>query len=61
MEKARLDLGSQVVELPYVIGTMGEKAIDISRLRSDTGFITFDDGFGNTGSCQSAILLSCRW
>jgi citrate synthase len=40
---------------PVVIGTEGEKAIDISRLRADTGFITLDPGYANTGSCLSAI------
>ncbi len=41
--------------LPVVIGTEGEKAIDISKLRSETGFITLDSGYANTGSCISKI------
>ncbi|WP_420176683.1 citrate synthase [Luteococcus sp. OSA5] len=41
--------------LPVVTGSMGERAIDISRLRAQTGLITLDDGYGNTGSCRSAI------
>jgi citrate synthase len=41
--------------LPLVIGTEGEKAIDISRLRQETGLITLDTGYGNTGSCTSNI------
>src|SRR5690606_21736002 len=40
---------------PVIIGSEGEKAIDISKLRAETGYITYDDGFGNTGSCQSKI------
>jgi len=40
---------------PVITGTEGEKGIDISKLRSDTGMITLDPAFGNTGSCQSAI------
>jgi citrate synthase len=41
--------------LPLVIGTEGEKALDISRLRQETGLITLDTGYGNTGSCTSNI------
>ncbi len=41
----KLKLGKQEVELPIVIGTEDEPAIDISRLRSQTGFITLDDGY----------------
>ncbi len=44
-------------ELPLVVGTEGEKAIDISNLREKTGLITLDPGYVNTGSCQSAITF----
>ena len=54
-EKAILIVGDQKVELPIVVGTEGERAIDISRLRDQTGLITYDPSLGNTGSCQSAI------
>lgn len=43
--------------LPVTVGSEGERGIDISKLRSDTGAITYDDGFGNTGSCMSAITF----
>jgi citrate synthase len=43
------------IQLPVVTGTEGEKAIDISSLRANTGFITLDPGYANTGSCLSAI------
>lgn len=43
--------------LPVVRGTEGEQAIDISKLRATTGLITLDPGFGNTGSCESAITF----
>ncbi|GAA4906252.1 citrate synthase [Tessaracoccus lubricantis] len=43
--------------LPIVTGTEGERAIDISRLRKDTGLITLDDGYANTGSAKSAITF----
>ena len=38
-------------------GTEGEKAIDISTLRNSTGYVTLDDGYGNTGSCTSAVTF----
>ncbi len=45
----------QSIELPVLIGTENEHAIDISKLRSKTGYITMDPGYGNTGSCESSI------
>lgn len=42
-------------EYPIVEGTEHELGFDISKLRNDTGLITLDQGYGNTGSCQSAI------
>ncbi|OUR96757.1 citrate (Si)-synthase [Halobacteriovorax marinus] len=56
-DKAKLDLGDKVIELPIVEGSEGEKAIDISRLRAETGFITLDNGFVNTGSCMSGVTF----
>jgi len=47
----------QSIELPVITGTENEKAIDISKLRSQTGHITMDPGYGNTGSCQSEITF----
>ena len=52
---ARLELDGTVYELDTVVGSEGERAIDISKLRASTGYITLDDGYGNTGSCSSAI------
>ncbi|MDR1808708.1 MAG: citrate synthase [Propionibacteriaceae bacterium] len=43
------------LDLPVVVGTEGERAIDISHLRSETGYVALDDAYGNTGSCLSAI------
>ena len=43
--------------LPVVEGSEGERAVDISSLRRQTGLITLDPGFGNTGSCRSAITF----
>ena len=45
------------IELPVVRGTEGECAVDISKLRSQTGLITLDYGFVNTGSTESAITF----
>jgi citrate synthase len=56
-KSAKLDLGGSQIELPIIEGTEGEKALDISKLRAETGFITFDSGFGNTGSCESKITF----
>jgi citrate synthase len=55
--KARLQLHDREVELPVVVGTEDEHAIDVSKLRDKTGYITLDDGYGNTGSCRSAITF----
>ena len=52
---ARLELDGKVYELDTYVGTEGERAIDISKLRETTGYITLDDGYGNTGSCRSAV------
>ena len=52
---AKLDVGEQSIEMHTLIGTENERAIDTSKLRAQTGYITLDPGFGNTGSCTSAI------
>ena len=57
MSNATIEIDGKTYSLPIVIGTEGEKAIDISNLRAQTGFITLDDGYGNTGSCQSRITF----
>ncbi|MGE5256960.1 MAG: citrate synthase [Hyphomicrobiales bacterium] len=44
-------------KLPLVEGSHGEKAIDISKLRQETGLVTLDPGYANTGSCRSAITF----
>lgn len=52
---AKLELDGKVYELPIVVGTENEKAIDISKLRDLTGYITLDTGYKNTGATKSAI------
>jgi citrate synthase len=56
-EKAQLQVDGRTLELPIVEGSEGERAIDIRKLRSETGLITLDPGYGNSGSCQSAITF----
>jgi citrate synthase len=56
-EVAKLELDGQVYEFPVIEGSENEKAIDISKLRGTTGYITIDPGFKNTGSTQSGITF----
>ncbi|MCC6157410.1 MAG: citrate synthase [Deltaproteobacteria bacterium] len=53
--KVQLTIRGKAYELPLLVGTEGELAIDVSTLRSKTGAITLDDGYANTGSCKSEI------
>ncbi|CAA6677298.1 MULTISPECIES: citrate synthase [unclassified Lentimonas] len=48
-------LGDENFEFPIIEGTEGEKALDTRTLRAKSGCITFDEGYGNTGSCMSEI------
>lgn len=52
---AVLTLDNQSYTLPTMIGVEGEKAIDISKLRSQSSYVTLDEGYCNTASCESAI------
>jgi citrate synthase len=54
---AKLELNGKTYEFPEVVGSEGERAIDISSLRNRTGYITLDEGFGNTGSCVSKVTF----
>jgi len=56
-ETAQLTYGGKTYELPVVEGSEGERAVDISKLRGESGLITLDTGYGNTGACQSAITF----
>ncbi|MEK7487646.1 MAG: citrate synthase [Planctomycetota bacterium] len=57
MADAECKLDGKTYTLPVIIGTENEKAIDISNLRSASGYITIDEGYGNTGACKSAITF----
>ncbi len=54
---AVLHLDGQQVDLPIVVGSEGERAVVIEKLRAQSGFITLDRGFPNTGACESAITF----
>jgi len=54
-DKATLNIEGKSYELDVTIGSENEKCFDIQKLRSDSGYITMDPGFGNTGSCYSSI------
>ncbi len=56
-EYATLEIDGKQLTLPIIEGSEGERAIDIRSLRQETGMITFDPGFGNTGTCRSAITF----
>jgi citrate synthase len=54
-EHARIEFDGQAFEAPVIVGTENERAIDVRKLRNETGYITYDVGYGNTGSVKSAI------
>jgi len=56
-KEAKLELEGKSYPLPVVEGSEGEKAVDVSSLRANTGYITLDEGYGNTGSCVSQITF----
>lgn len=56
-ETASINLNGSTFEMPVITGTENEKALDISKLRDQSGYITLDPGFKNTGSTKSAITF----
>lgn len=54
-EKAKLYVDGKEIELPVIVGTEGEKAIDLSQFRKQTGYVTLDRSLMNTAVCQSSI------
>lgn len=54
---AELHVDGQVYQLPIVEGTEGEKGLDISNLRTQSGYITIDPSFMNTGACFSKVTF----
>ncbi|MGE8424640.1 MAG: citrate/2-methylcitrate synthase, partial [Sphingobacterium siyangense] len=56
-DKASINLDGTSYDLPVIVGTENEKAVDISKLRDLSGFITLDPGYKNTGATKSAITF----
>src|SRR6516165_3772517 len=56
-KEAKLELEGKAYPFPTIEGSEGEKAVDISSLRANTGYITLDESYGNTGSCISKITF----
>ena len=56
-ETAEIKVGDKSIQVPVITGSEGERAIDISKLRSEMGVITLDPGYANTGSCRSGITF----
>lgn len=55
--QAELTIGDKKYAYPIIEGTEGERAIDLRKLRAETGLITYDPGFVNTGACKSSITF----
>jgi len=56
-DKAKIEIDGKTYEFPIVEGSEGERGIDISKLRAETGLITLDEGYVNTGSCTSGVTF----
>ncbi len=56
-ETAKLEFEGKIYELPVVMGSEGERGIDIGKLREQSGLIALDPGYKNTGSCESEICF----
>jgi citrate synthase len=56
-QTAKLIVDEKTYEFPIIVGTEGERAIDITALRRQSGLITYDPGYANTGSCKSSITF----
>ncbi|UCH26826.1 MAG: citrate (Si)-synthase, partial [Trueperaceae bacterium] len=57
MSSAKIVLEGKEFELPLLVGSENEVGIDVTALRKQSGAITYDPGYGNTGSCESAITF----
>jgi citrate synthase len=56
-DKAILTVGDKKYELPIIEGTEGERAVDVTRLRDESGLVTYDPSLGSTAVCRSAITF----
>lgn len=56
-QQAKITIGEKTLPLPLVVGAEGEVGVDVGALRAETGAVTLDPGYGNTGSCSSKITF----
>ena len=56
-DRAELKIDGKTLEMPTIEGTEAERAIDIRQLRAQTGYVTLDPGYVNTGACSSGITF----
>lgn len=56
-EQAKLQIGDTEIDLDVVVGTEEERGINLGKLRQQTGYITLDEGYVNTGSTRSEITF----
>ena len=54
---ASISIENDIYHVDLITGTEGERAIDVRALRKESGAITFDDGYGNTGACESKVTF----
>jgi citrate synthase len=57
MSNAKIVLNGQEHDFPTITGSEGEVGVDLTTLRSKTGAVSYDPGYGNTGACESAITF----
>ncbi|MBL7993799.1 citrate synthase [bacterium] len=57
VKKAQLIYDDKSMDLPLINGTENEQAVDIAKLRAQSGLVTMDHGYANTGACTSAITF----
>ena len=57
LDTAQLIYDGKNYEFPVIVGSEGERSVDITSLRGRTGLITYDPGYGNTGACKSAVTF----
>lgn len=55
VDNAHLNIEGRQYDLPIIVGSEGEKGLDITKLRAHTACVAYDPGFGNTGACRSNI------
>jgi citrate synthase len=54
---ASIKIDGKEISYPVMVGSEGEKAVDVRSFRKDTGYIFYDQGYGNTGSCESQVTF----